>query len=188
MESKPPCDISIQHKSETKNTRTFKFKQLQKSSPNCKKIFKKNGETFPLAGRLKYDSTIQSIFKGYSMDFVETHHQTKSPVKENLNQVEEEVVSQEVKNMLEKSVIRKVVHVKNLFISNLLLLSKKDGGQRQVFNLKELNTFISYKHFKMQAPHVKRNFGARRLSMQVGPQRRLFLRSIEQTVKEICTL
>ena len=118
------------------------------------------------------------------MDFVETHHQTKSPVKENLNQVEEEVV----KNMLEKSVIREAVHVKNLFISNLLLLSKKDGGQRQVFNLKELNTFISYKHFKMQAPHVKRNFGARRLSMQVGPQIRLFLRSIEQTVKEICTL
>ena len=36
-------------------------------------------------------------------------------------------------------------------------------------------------------PSIERNSGTRRLSMQVGPQRRLFLCPIEQTVKEICT-
>ena len=38
-----------------------------------------------------------------------------------------------------------------------------------------------------RAPSVERNSGTRRLSMQVGPQRRLFLCPIEQTIKEICT-
>ena len=38
-----------------------------------------------------------------------------------------------------------------------------------------------------RTPSIKGKFGTRQLSMQVGPQRRLFLCSIEQTVKEICT-
>ena len=37
-----------------------------------------------------------------------------------------------------------------------------------------------------RAPSIKGNFGKRRLSMQVEPQRRLFLCSIEQTIKEMC--
>ena len=36
-----------------------------------------------------------------------------------------------------------------------------------------------------RAPSIKGNFGTMRLSIQVGPQRRLFLFSIGQTVKEI---
>ena len=31
LELQPPCDTSIQHKSETKNTRPFKFRRLQKN-------------------------------------------------------------------------------------------------------------------------------------------------------------
>ena len=38
-----------------------------------------------------------------------------------------------------------------------------------------------------RVPSIKGNFVPKRLSMQVGPQRPLFLCSIEQTVKEICT-
>ena len=37
-----------------------------------------------------------------------------------------------------------------------------------------------------KVPSVKENFGKSQLSMQVVPLRRLFLCSIEQTVKEIC--
>ena len=37
-----------------------------------------------------------------------------------------------------------------------------------------------------KVPSIKGNFGKRQLSMQVVPLRRLFLCSIEQTVKEIC--
>ena len=39
LESETPCDTYIQHKSETKNTRRFKFKRLRTSSPICKNTF-----------------------------------------------------------------------------------------------------------------------------------------------------
>ena len=52
LESGPPCDTYIQHNSETKNIRPFKFKQLQKSSPICKNTFQGDQKNFSLAGRL----------------------------------------------------------------------------------------------------------------------------------------
>ena len=37
------------------------------------------------------------------------------------------------------------------FVSNLCFVVKKDGGSRPVINLKLLNAYISYEHFKMRA-------------------------------------
>ena len=54
LESQLPCDTYIQHKSETKNTRPFKFKQLPKSSLICKNTFQGDQRNFfPQAGKLK---------------------------------------------------------------------------------------------------------------------------------------
>ena len=52
--------------------------------------------------------------------------------------------------MLEKHSISKVCHSKREFSSSLFLISKKDGGNQAVINLKDLNQFILYKHFKME--------------------------------------
>ena len=52
--------------------------------------------------------------------------------------------------MLKKGSIRKVHPSKGEFVSNLFLEKKKDGGQRPVVNLKQLNAFIPYCHFKME--------------------------------------
>ena len=46
--------------------------------------------------------------------------------------------------------IQKVTQCKNHYISNLFLTSKKDVGNRPVINLKHLNNFIPYQHFKME--------------------------------------
>ena len=110
----------------------------QKVHPFVKTIFKETRETFPLAGRLKYflknwekitnNSTILSKVKGY-LDFVETPYQPRAPVGAKLNQVQEELVSQEVKELLEKGAIREVIHCKDQFVSHLFLISKKGGGQ-----------------------------------------------------------
>ena len=59
---------------------------------------------------------------------------------------------------------------------------KTISGQPEVF--KHINTLQTFQDGK--TPSIKGNFGTRRLSMQAVPQRRLFLYSIEQTVKEIC--
>ena len=74
--------------------------------------------------------------------------------------------------MLEKGAKREAIHCKDQFGSHLFLLSKREGGQRPLINLKDLNTFIPYKDGR--APSIKGHFGTRRLYMQVGPQRRLF--------------
>ena len=39
------------------------------------------------------------------------------------------------------------------FVSTLFLVPKKDGGQRPVINLKNLNTFVDVPHFKMEGIH-----------------------------------
>ena len=100
------------------------------------------------------DSTILSIVKGNSIDFVETPYQLRIPIRAKLNQVQEKLVSQEVKKMLEKDAIREAIHCKDQFFSHLFPVSKKDEGQRLRINLKELNTFIPYKHFKMKGLHL----------------------------------
>ena len=93
---------------------------------------------------------------------METPYQPRTPVKAKLNQVQEELISQEVKEMQEKGAIREAIHCKDQFVSHLFLISKKDGGQRPVINLKELNTIHTLQTFQdRRAPSVKGNFGTR---------------------------
>ncbi|XP_056408500.1 uncharacterized protein LOC130311793 [Hyla sarda] len=40
------------------------------------------------------------------------------------------------------------------FLSNLFLVKKKDGGHRPVINLRDLNYFVKYQHFKMEGIHL----------------------------------
>ena len=68
------------------------------------------------------------------------------------------LVEQKVLEMLEKGAIQKVVPTKGQFLSNLLLVEKKDGGNRPVINFKNLNEFIPYKHFKMEGLHCVKFF------------------------------
>ena len=42
------------------------------------------------------------------------------------------------------------------YLSNLFLVPKKDGGQRPVINLKSLNKYFPYQHFKMEGFHCLR--------------------------------
>ena len=85
--------------------------------------------------------------------------------------------------MPEKGAMREEIHCKEHFVSHLFLVSKKGGGQREGFE--HIHTLQKFQDGR--ASSIIRNFGARWLSMQFWPQRRLFLCSIEQIVKEICT-
>lgn len=40
------------------------------------------------------------------------------------------------------------------FVSNVFIIPKKSGGSRPVINLKRLNTFIVYRHFKMEGVNL----------------------------------
>ena len=54
--------------------------------------------------------------------------------------------------MLRKGAIH-LVHSKDS-LSNLFLVPQKYEGNRPVINLKPLNTFIPYSHFKMDGLHL----------------------------------
>ena len=56
--------------------------------------------------------------------------------------------------MLVKGTIKKGIYYRDQFLSHIFLVSKKKGGQWPVLNMKELNTLISYKHFKIEELHL----------------------------------
>ena len=45
----------------------------------------------------------------------------------------------------------------NQYLSNLFLVTKKGWGKRPVINLKHLNNFIPYQHFKMEGLNLLQN-------------------------------
>ena len=82
---------------------------------------------------------------------MEIPYQPRTQIRSKLNQVQEELVSQVVGD------IREAIPCKDQFLSHLfsaILVSKKEGGQRPVISLKDLNILIPYKHFKMDGHHM----------------------------------
>jgi len=60
------------------------------------------------------------------------------------------ILEQEINKLLVKGVIQKAEHLPHEFISGIFLREKKDGSYRMILNLKQLNEFIVYRHFKME--------------------------------------
>ena len=134
--------------------------ESRKVHPLIKKLFlSKSIPDVPLAGRLKHfvedwmkitqDTKILDIVKGYKIPFHSKPFQSKIPSQPIVSREGEELVKLEVKEMLKKGAIRKVQLSKGEFVSNSFLV-KKDGSQRPMINLKQLNAYIPYCHFKME--------------------------------------
>ena len=61
----------------------------------------------------------------------------------------------ESKKLLSKGAVTEVHHApSDSFYSTLFIVPKKDGGQRPVINLKQLNAFVQNHHFKMEGIHT----------------------------------
>ena len=118
-----------------------------------------------ISGRIKHfvkkwqfltkDQSILEIVKGYQIPFLSQPLQQLLPREIHLNLKEKSVVAEEIGNLLRKVAIEKVhmkkVSAKSQFVSNLFLVKKKDGGNRSVINLKNLNQYIPHYHFKMKS-------------------------------------
>lgn len=64
--------------------------------------------------------------------------------------VEFELIGQEIETLLTHGVIEKVESLKNQVLSPIFLVDNKDQSKRMILNLKELNKYIIYHHFKME--------------------------------------
>ena len=62
---------------------------------------------------------------------------------------ESDIIDAEIQKLLDMKVISEVDHHPNEFISPVFIVPKKDGEFRMILNLKELNQYIEYHHFKM---------------------------------------
>ena len=60
------------------------------------------------------------------------------------------VVDEQVQDLLQKGAIVKTEFSSDKFISNIFLVPKKNGKLRPVINLKKLNQYVEYHHFKQE--------------------------------------
>ena len=135
-----------------------------KAHPLVRNLLHVKARQAPLAGRLKsysenwekltQDVNFLSIVQGFKIPFSQTPFQYGPPQLARVNQEKRLQINSEIKEMLRKGAIQQVKSEPGKFLSNLFLVNKKDGGHRPVINLKFLNSFISYHHFKMEEMHL----------------------------------
>ena len=87
---------------------------------------------------------------GYKIEFVCEPFQVQKPNKIVFSDEEKQLIDLEVHKMFQKGAIRHALFGPKQFISNLFVIPKKNGELRPVINLKPLNEFVRYQHFKME--------------------------------------
>ena len=115
------------------------------------------GHFLPNWRRITNDPTILEMIRGYKLEFTSTPVQStvRRPLQFSCSETEK--IDLEISALLEKEALHVVKPVSDQFISNLFLVPKRDGKSRPVINLKDLNTFLQYDHFKMEGIHLLRD-------------------------------
>ena len=72
------------------------------------------------------------------------------PREYNFNAAEVVIIDKQIENFLQTGVIETTSHCKGEYISKIFIRPKKDGSYRLILNLKNLNQFVQYHHFKME--------------------------------------
>jgi hypothetical protein len=100
--------------------------------------------------RITSDRLLLSHVQAHRSEFVELPHQTWPARPIRFEEQEKEFLRVELQDLLEKGVLRIVEHEPGEFVSNVFLRPKKEAGKyRMILNLKQLNEFVEYHHFKM---------------------------------------
>ena len=68
-----------------------------------------------------------------------------------MSKEEKSLVEKKIQELLRKGAITHTNHRKNKFVDNAFLRKKKDGRYRSAINLKLLNQFLEYYHFKTES-------------------------------------
>ena len=67
---------------------------------------------------------------------------------------DKDIINAEIAKLLSKGVIKPSKPCDGDFISTIFVRPKKDGSYRLILNLKPLNEFVAYYHFKMDTLHA----------------------------------
>ena len=142
-------------------------KDLKLVHPIVKQLFYKKvfqrvlGKGFHQAGKIKNflqnwelitgDPDILALIKGFKILVLSQTIQDYVPRIRKMSKAQRKLVEAEIEAMLRKGTICQIHKKQVEFISLLFLAEKNDGGQHPVINLKNLNLFVSYEHFRMES-------------------------------------
>jgi hypothetical protein len=97
------------------------------------------------------DQWIWNTTQGYAIEFVSEPIQMFAPSEIQFSGRESSLIDLEIDKMLSQNVIIEVQPISGQFISNIFTRPKKNGEIRPIINLKGLNRFVQYEHFKMES-------------------------------------
>ena len=90
------------------------------------------------------------VAKGLKINFISKPTQRSSPRDVSMSGEMQAVCKTEVESLLKKGAIEEITDGSDGFICSFFCVPKKTGGHRPIVNLKPLNKFIVYEHFKME--------------------------------------
>ena len=103
--------------------------------------------------QLTNDPFILDVVKqGLKLSLNETPN-PRGPFEPGMGKETKAIISNEIKKLLDKGVIKAVAPSGGEFFSHLFTRKKKDGTFRTILNLKPLNKYCSTSHFKMENIH-----------------------------------
>lgn len=91
-----------------------------------------------------------NIVSGFKLEFVSEPTQLFIPHQIQFSKSENEAIGLELDRLLGIGAVTNSQHEKGEFISNIFTRNKSNGKIRVILNLKNLNQFVSYHHFKME--------------------------------------
>ena len=103
---------------------------------------------------LTSDNTILQTVVGDTIEFIEQPPEMSNIPKNSIAKEHAEQVYIELNNLIEKKVIVPCDHEPGEFISPIFSVPKKDNKIRLILNLKHLNQYVQYHHFKMDSIHT----------------------------------
>lgn len=96
------------------------------------------------------DRLILQWTKGYRIPFISHPSQLSAPVEPRWSANENLLISYQINSLLEKRAIRTCSAVHGEFLYRIFLISKSDGSQSLILNVKKLKEFVRTEHFELK--------------------------------------
>ena len=96
------------------------------------------------------DPWILQTISGYCIEFDSEPFQNKIPKEISFSEVQKRCVDFEIQELLKKGAIVHSEWEENQYVSNIFIVPKPNGRYRPIINLKYLNLFVHYEHFKQE--------------------------------------
>lgn len=98
---------------------------------------------------LTSDREILDTVEGQNIELIDIPIQVKPPYQPQWSIEQAKLIDSEIIVLKKKGIIEPTVREHNDFISTIFLRPKRDGTYRMILNLKSLNHYVKYHHFKM---------------------------------------